>query len=205
MRTGILWCVLIAGVGLVFSGCAGVSPPPTYYLLGQSETLKPIYPALANLSIGVGPVTVPGHLDRPQIVTRTGRNTIAVSEFHRWGEALEHQLRRRLAMNLSALLQTPGVVIYPWERAMGPRYQVVVTVLEFGDTNDGAELDAVWQLMDVAADKCLMTRRFSIVTSVEGPGVDAYVTAQSVAFEAFTREIAKGIFELASAQNPPGN
>lgn len=214
MRTGILWCVLISGIGFMLAGCTGVSPSPQYYLLESPANMAlvnpPVSPPLENLSLGIGPVLIPGYLDRPQIVTRTGQNTLDVNPFHRWGESLERQFRRQLAMNLSTLLRTPHVVFYPWKGSVGPGYQVIVTVFRFEQGKAGAEFDTAWQVVDVAGDRSVMSRRFSVTIPVESPAVNAYVEAQSKALEAFSREIAKGIIDLVqdsrtSAYHPPGD
>src|SRR5262245_19194049 len=41
------------------------------------------------VSIGVGPVIMPGYLDRTQIVTRSGPDRVKLASFHRWAEPLE--------------------------------------------------------------------------------------------------------------------
>ena len=56
--------------------------------------------------IGVGPITVPKYLDRPQIVTRSGRNQLALGEFDRWAEPLQDNVLRVLAENLAFLIPT---------------------------------------------------------------------------------------------------
>lgn len=206
MKIRIFCWMVISGLLFMAFGCAGVSPSSTYYLLGIPDSPGPACSIVENsLSVGVGPVTIPGHLDRPEIVTRTGRNTIAVNEFHRWGDSLTNQFKNSLVMNLSALLKTPGVVLYPWERAITPEYQVIVRVLRFEDGGQGAELDALWQVKDTKTDKSILARRFSVVIPFDGSGLDAYVTAQTTSVEGLCRDIAKGICTLASGQQPSDN
>ena len=67
-------CVLaICGLALlVLSGCFGSTPPTQFYLLPLptgGDTAPPSSAVQRALTIGVGPVTVPPYLDRPQIVT----------------------------------------------------------------------------------------------------------------------------------------
>jgi uncharacterized protein len=71
--------VLLIGLG----ACA--STPSRFYILNTlsaSETI-PGTAAAQGPVIGVGPITLPKYLDRPQIVTRVGRNQLALSEFDR--------------------------------------------------------------------------------------------------------------------------
>ena len=45
--------------------------------------------------IGVGPITLPKYLDRPQIVSRASRNQLALGEFDRWAEPLQENVSPR--------------------------------------------------------------------------------------------------------------
>lgn len=56
---------------LVMSGCiGGTTQPSVYYVLNASDTDAGY--SVPGLDLGVGPVTLPGILDRPQIVSRQG-------------------------------------------------------------------------------------------------------------------------------------
>ncbi len=95
-------CALLITLG----GCAG-TPNSRFYLLepltgapGPEGTV----PLDRAISIGLGPVTLPEYLDRPQIVTRTDRNTVLLAEFDRWAEPLSGNVSRTLAENLTYLL-----------------------------------------------------------------------------------------------------
>ena len=66
-----------------------------------------------NIALEVGPVTLPGYLDRPQIVTRKGRDEIEPAEFDLWPEPLKSSVSRTLGENLATLLRTDRVAIFP--------------------------------------------------------------------------------------------
>jgi uncharacterized lipoprotein YmbA len=53
---------------------------------------------------------VPEGVDRPQMVPRTGENTVVLDEFDRWVEPLDALLRNTLVLNLSALLPEKQVL-----------------------------------------------------------------------------------------------
>jgi uncharacterized lipoprotein YmbA len=63
-------------------------------------------PAPGGLSyrVGVGPVTVPAAVDRPQIVLRVDANRVALQEQSRWAEPLKESIPRVVASNLAVLL-----------------------------------------------------------------------------------------------------
>ena len=46
-----------------------------------------------DLTVGVGPVTLPPYLDRPQLVTRAGSNRAVLADFDSWVEPLPGHVR----------------------------------------------------------------------------------------------------------------
>ncbi len=204
MKSGILWGILILMLA-GFAGCMGSSPKSTYYLLGSNGTMVLEHPVGVDLSVGIGPVVIPDHLNRPEIVTRTSENAMDVNEFHRWGAPLTRQVRETLMANLSALLQTPRVVLFPWEGGRRPTYRVDATFLRFERGNATAVMDVLWDIREVEKDQILLTRRFSVVTPITGQDVAAYVAAQTQALEKLGRDIAGGILKCASNGLFPGN
>ena len=64
-------------------------------------------------AVGIGPVTLPQYLDRPQIVERTGPNSLKIAEFDRWAEPLNNTVPRILVQNISQLLQSDRVYALP--------------------------------------------------------------------------------------------
>src|SRR5207245_3850273 len=71
---------------LVLSNCAN-TPPTRFYVLPSltgAETASLSSPVKPDLTVGVGPVTLPPYLDRPQIVTRASRAKLELGEFDQW-------------------------------------------------------------------------------------------------------------------------
>src|SRR5882762_7561588 len=127
----LLSCVLpLCGIALlVLSGCFGSTPPTQFYLLPSPTSVDTAPPSSASqrdLTIGVGPVTLPPYLDRPQIVTRASRAKLVLADFDHWAAPLQDTVTRVLAENLSLLIPTDRVVLYPWPRTKDPDYQVTV-------------------------------------------------------------------------------
>jgi uncharacterized protein len=96
---------------LGLGACA--STPSRFYVLNTlpaSETV-PATAAERGPVIGVGPITLPKYLDRPQIVTRASRNQLALGEFDRWAEPLQDNVLRVLAQNLMLLIPTDHILL----------------------------------------------------------------------------------------------
>jgi uncharacterized protein len=153
---------------LLLEGC-GSTPPTRFYVLPTLTDASP--PAAAGkreLTIGIGPVTLPPYLDRPQIVTRASRARLILGEFDQWGAPLHDSVTRSLAENLSLLVPTDRVVLHPWSRTTVPDYQVTLEVLQF-DAGPGGEviLAARWQILNTN-EKALIMRKSRLTAAAGG-------------------------------------
>jgi len=185
---GALWAVQF--------GCAS-SPSSRFYLLtslprtGQ-EAKAPMDENC--LSIGIGPISVPGYLDQPQIVARTTGNEVLMAEFDRWAEPLKENFTRVFSQNISALLCTRTVVLFPWQARIPIDYRVEVDVLRFDGTLAGnASLEAWWRIFSGDGKKMLIAKKSSFNESVDGKDFGSLVSAQSRALGRLSGEIAEAI------------
>lgn len=72
---------------LALTGCADSQPTRFYTLSPLAAALGSTPPTLLpDVTVGVGPVTLPPYLDRPQLVTRAGGNRVVLAEFDSWAE-----------------------------------------------------------------------------------------------------------------------
>ena len=181
---------------LISAGCANTKPSRFYTLspLATSESEAQGSAEGPGLAIGVGPVKLPEHLDRPQIVTRTSRNELRLAEFDRWAGPLQDDFSRVLAENLSILLSTGRVSLYPWRRSVPIDYQVVVDVNRFdGELGGNMWLIARWSVFGGRDKEVLSMRKSRIIEPSGAQGYRAMAAAQSRALANLSREIAKVI------------
>ena len=178
---------------LVLSGCFGSTPPTQFYLvpsLSGGDTAPPASTGQRDLTLGVGPVTVPPYLDRSQIVTRTSRAKLVVADFDQWAGPLADTIARVLSENLSILIPTERVVLHPWSRTLDPDYQVTVEVLQFerGPGNQ-VVLAARWSLLD-RDGKELVLRTSRLNQAASGADYEATATAMGQALDTLAQDIA---------------
>jgi uncharacterized lipoprotein YmbA len=96
-------------------------------------------------SVGLGPVTFPPYLLRPELATRLGPERIAYSSSDRWAGPLDELLVRALAEDLLASLPARVIVRWPWPLGTPPEVAVAVDLLAFeADAAGGASLAARW-------------------------------------------------------------
>ena len=133
---------LLAGLALLLLAACGATEPSKLY------TLSPIPERGAGTSlddspaIGIGPVTLPQYLDRPQIVQRSGPNRLVVAEFDRWAEPLSDTVPRILAMNIGRLLQSERVYVVPRRRPLPIDLTLEVDFSQLEPLTDGSAVVA---------------------------------------------------------------
>jgi uncharacterized lipoprotein YmbA len=180
----------LALVAIVCAGCLGSSPASRFYTL---STLDP-HPGQGGggggpaLRVRVAPVTVPEGTDRPQMVRRTGENTVVVDEFDRWVEPLDALLRNTLVQDLGALVPEAQVLGDAVPGLSADR--TVVVAMNRLDLSPQVVIDAVWFVLPAGTDQPERTHRTRLVEAA-GSGTPADVApALSRAMEKLSREIA---------------
>jgi hypothetical protein len=186
---------LVFVTAVLGAGCLGGGNAPTrLYVLAPVET--PALPASGALSVGVGPVSVPGYLDRPQIVTRPAADKIDLGEFDQWGEPLRDGISRVLAEDLARQMPSARIAVFPWRGLESFRYRVVVNVTRLdGPVGGDLVLEARWYVLDAAGKEiALKTTRLTEPTG--GSGYSATVSAMSRVLAVLSREIAQALAAL---------
>jgi uncharacterized protein len=184
---------------LVMSGCT-TTPPTRFYVLpalSSADTTSGVSAAKRELTIGVGPVTLPAYLDRPQIVTRVSRARLNLADFDQWAASLQDTLPRVLAENLSLLIPTDRVALFPWSRSLAIDYQVLVDVIRFdGGVGNEVVLAARWAIADADGKEIIM-RQSRFQSPAAAQDHEATVIAMSRTLEALSREITATLLILA--------
>jgi uncharacterized lipoprotein YmbA len=188
--------ILIACVLAAFlAGCAS-SPPSRFYTLSPASA--PAGVPQANYSVSVGPVLVPAVVDRPQIVVRTGPNTVLIDQFDRWASPLQDDIGRVVAENLIAMLGTTRITLFPKSAADDASYRAAIDILRFdSEPGKAATLDALWKVSS-ANQGPVRQGRTTVDEPVQGGDCDALVAAHSRALGRLSAEIAAAIRELES-------
>lgn len=188
-------CAVVLAVGLL-GGCAR-SQPTRFYILTSSPGSEPTSHApvtAEQLVIEIGPVDFPKYLDRPQIVSCTNGSRLKLAEFDRWAEPLRQSFGRTLAENLSDLLSTERVVLFPWKRGGPIDYRITIEVIRFDGTPGGeASMIARWALLGPDGNEIAAPRRSRITVSTRQAGYDGVAAAMSEAVEELSREIVAAI------------
>ena len=170
---------------LVLAACAS-TPASRFYTLSGAPV--PTAPANA-LSIVVGPVTIPGVVDRPEIVVTVSQNEVWLDEFNRWASPLADAIAIATAENLGVQLST-GRATSLVQSAVEADYRVSVEVQRFESAPGSyALLDAVFTVRRTA-DARTTTGRTTARESTADKSYDALAAAHSRAVARLATDIA---------------
>jgi hypothetical protein len=117
-----------------------------------------------------------------------------LAEFDRWAEPLKSGFSRVLAENLSTLLSTDRVLLYPWKSAERVDYRITVDVTRF-DGAPGAPVSLVarWAAFGPDGTELFPPRGSTVIVPTKGSGYEALAGAMSEAIGDFSLEIASAL------------
>lgn len=188
------------GAMVMLTACA-TTPASRFYLLVPDEqsAATPVLPG--DPQIGVGPVSLPKYLDRPQMVTRGQSAEIHLAATERWAEPLQENFTRVLAENLSRRLGTGRISIEPSRNRGDIQYRVTADVLQFdADASGQIRLVAYWNIHDRDGASLTGMQKSEIITSVAAAGdTGRTVDQMSAAITLLGRRIAEQLTAVATA------
>jgi hypothetical protein len=184
------WLAVVLGV-VWLAACA--SPATRFYTLAATEQ-----PALGSLSatapltVGLGPVSLPGYVDRPEIVTRASPYRVDVAEFDQWAEPLVDKFPAVLVTDLAALLPGDRVIGFPPLMPTPVDLQIEVTVSRFDvDAGGLATLLAEWRVQRKSAPP--LFGRTQAVAQAADSSTAAHVAALSQTVAGLASDLAAGV------------
>jgi uncharacterized lipoprotein YmbA len=183
-------------------GC-GSSKPSRFYVLtpildarpGTSESKFK-----SDISVGIDKLSMPEHLLKPQIATYSSGNQMEYAEYDRWAESLDENFVRVLAENLSKLLPSENVYIFPWKSSTEIQYYLTFKIMQFSQGADkNISLIVFWSIFDSETTKELLRKKTTLERS--GPTLipmdyGRLVQIMSQLVEEFSREVSDEIKAL---------
>lgn len=132
--------LFVAAASILLGACAS-SPPTRFYTL--SDTSAQVGAPAGAGQVIISGVSIPGEIDRPEIVRRIGPNQLSIAGSDRWAAPLDDIIRRVLTEDIAS--RVPN--------ATGePQRPVSVEIREFyGDASCNVTLRAVWTLRQTGA------------------------------------------------------
>jgi uncharacterized protein len=207
MRMG-RW-VLAGWMVVGLAGClslGGTTPPTRFFLLSVPGPSRPASPAAVAQTLQLPTVTIPGYLDRPQLVTRSGAGELHIAPFARWAEPLAAGITRVLGEALRRQLPTWEVIAGESQSAPAAalRLQVEVERCEGNERTRQVELRAHWRIED-ATGRMLARGSEDLTEPWEEAGVPGLVASYDRLLARFGEVLAvKLAAAVPAAAEPPG-
>ena len=173
--------------GVLVSGCAS-SPEARFYTLTATATGGEPSAGATSPSVAIASVTLPELVNRPQLVIRTGPETVELLETDRWAEPLNDAAPRIMAEDLTRLLASDRVSSYPQAAALLADYRVYVDMRGCELSTEKVELDASWMIR--RGDGPAVNGRSLVREAIRGGGYNAVAQAFSRGLEGISRDIA---------------
>jgi uncharacterized lipoprotein YmbA len=199
--------VLILFIVIFFQLGCGSSKPSRFYVLTpilDVEGGMGLSDSEAEISVGIDMLLMPEHLLKPQIATHTSTNQIEYAEYDRWAESLDENFVHVLAENLSKLLPSENVYIFPWKSSTILQYYMTFEIMQFSQgADENIALTVFWSIYDNATTKELLRKKTTL--KQQGPTSDPLdygrlVQVMSQLVEEFSREIATELKKIARRQ-----
>ena len=171
----LLRSLVLAAVPLGFLAACGSSQE--YFRL-RADAPAPL--AATGPAVGIGPVTLPGYVDRAELVFQSDDFQFQVPANVRWAGTLSENFTRTLTTDVAARLGSGNVLAYPFPPGARPRTQVTVNVQQFHAVSGGdALLEAAWQVEDPATRRVRRRQNARLTEKIGGDGYGAVVAAES--------------------------
>ena len=147
-----------------------------------------------KLKIGIYNISLPEHIDKPQIVLQKENSPdLKVAEFNRWGADLSIMIKNTIINNLSAAL--PNASIVPLSYGANSEYIVKINIEKLtGWLNNKAILKANWQILNTTS-KTIIAETSTFENSA-GKNYSSYVIAQSNLLSELSLNIANKLKNL---------
>ena len=157
-------------VSLLATGCG--SKAEFYRLSAEAPAAAT---GRSEISLGVGPISLPGYIDRSELVFQSGPNEFQIPPNVSWAGSLQDNIAAVLARDLQTQLGAREVLSYPWPAGRAPRRRVVLDVRQFhGISGSDAILEASWRIEGSSAHGGGIFRE-----PINGDGYAAVVAAES--------------------------
>jgi hypothetical protein len=196
--TGCAVALLVAGA---LAGCVPLRRTPE----ARFFTLRPVAEQPASPTsneagpgiVGVLSVSLPGFLERPQLVAWSGPGEVRVDEFRRWAEPLDASVQRVLADDLETLLASHRVIRSPWAKSTTVQCRVRAELARFGLQPGGeVALSGRFVVLPAQSERPLLSRDVELRRDPGRADPGSAVEAMSALVADLAAEIAKAIGTL---------
>lgn len=191
------WSYLLLSliIAVLVSGCFNQSPTISLYSLSPVPQKSPL--TTKNQPFNAMTLVMPVHLlpqlNQTGMFVRVTPQRSHISAHHLWSAPLEKQITVTLSENLSRLLHTANLAIYPGPRYGKFVYSVEADIQEFSPYGDKFTIQAVWTISSLPQKNILKRAVFAKTLDSPQKDYDGYVQSASIAVSHLSQEIADAL------------
>lgn len=188
MKTMVFMAMIVLALS---AGCA-VSVGPAYSVL---DPIAPVDGPVVmtqgkRLLVAVGPIDVPGYVDRAAAIVETTINPANISSFDQEASVLQREIPRVITENLRRLFAPRGIAVVPLTQGRNADYRIAVGLSTFDITNLGTlDTRARWVLYGHDGKVPVMVKDISFPTPVRERGDAGARAAMSRSLADLSRSI----------------
>lgn len=182
----------------LLSGCASTQPSKFYVLFPSQPKAEDVIKndGVSNAVISIDKVRLPKHLNRPYIVTHVNEYELNFSEFRRWGQDLDKNVRTVVADNLSGILNSDKVAESQLSYSGDADYTVDIDIRSMSGTlGENAYLSARWRVSKKGEEKSTDVKTGKYTVELKDSKYSSYIIAQSKMLSDLSKDIAVTINE----------
>ncbi len=163
-----------------------------YYRLSATAA-APTGGSSSGLGVGVGPVALPGYIDRAEVVFASGSNEFQIPANALWVGSLQENISRTLAADLGRILGSRNVRS-SLDPGFKPRYRVALDIRQFhGISGKEALLELSWRIQEGAGGQTISRHNGTFREPIIGDGYGPLVKAESRLLEQCAHAIASSV------------
>lgn len=191
MNTELKLFLIVLATALISACSVGGKTRPSQFYVLDATIEQPLGGSMEDLRLGVGPIAIPGYVDRPQMVTKTDTAEIRIDEYARWAEPLEEMFTRTLSENIRALTNSQQIHSHPWTKLVEYDHRIGAKVIKFENDSQGNALLVVhWGLVHQTDSREVANITYSEYrATAKGSDFSSRVDALNDTLAQFAREI----------------
>lgn len=195
----------VLGTLLFLTACE--STPTRYHALAEGEGQGLASPSGdARILIEVAPISLPGRVNRPEIVTSGADGRVRVLEFDQWAGDLANEVKLVLDQTLWKQLGAADVYQAPLpDGAAGktPYYRLNVSITQFDAVpGKNATIDGTWTVRRLGGEKPAICR-FTTVQPLPGESAAEIASALRQGVGVFAKAISLSVERLQKGSKSP--
>jgi uncharacterized lipoprotein YmbA len=183
----------------LFSGCASTQRSRFYVLFPSQPKAEDIIKndEARNAVIAIDKVKLPKHLNRPYIVTHISEYELNFSEFRRWGQDLDKNVRNVITDNISKILDSDKIAESRLAYSGEADYTVDIDVRSMSGTlGENAYLSARWRISKKGEEKSTDAKTGKYSVELKDSKYSSYIIAQSGMLADLSKDIAAAISDV---------